>query len=316
MAKKCRPERYAFSHARKKLVRQKLSLAAAVHARETSSGMIARRFADEGFPVGLRVGHAQTDALENLFFRQPGIFQAPDLRAPHRRLPREAPVQNLIYGPVGKSHQPQHDRVSADDVELIVFRDLQNHGVAIAGARKVDRRVRARKQVLALVRVANQRHARVVAQPRLFHLYELRDFRVRGVQFFQFFDVAGPHASLIQRPIVGERMAIATADSQHNKHPEKKEFVAHAFILTAASRRAARCAAGDTRRKDRYEMLCAGKRTKNLSARLVHALHAVHTGNFSDIRYNGLQLALIHNFQIGIHARVAAVGAAFQVVNV
>src|SRR5882762_6425699 len=102
---------------------KQLSRAAPAHARETRSGMIARHFADGGFPVGLRVGHALIDALENLFLRQPGIFQAPDLRAPHRRPPREAPMQDRVYSSVGKSHEPQHHRVSADDVELIFFRD-------------------------------------------------------------------------------------------------------------------------------------------------------------------------------------------------
>src|SRR6266404_4661700 len=237
------PAGAAYSSWAPNIYSKQLSRAAPAHARETSSGMIARHFADGGFPVGLRVGHALVDALENLFSRQPLM-------------------QNLIHGPVGKPDQPQHDRVPANDVELILFRNLQNHSVAIARARKVDRRIRAREQVLAFVRVANQRHAGIVADPGLLHLYELRDFRIRGVQLFQLFYAAGPHPRLIDRTIVGEQMLIASAYSQKSKNAEKKEFVAHTFILAAASGRAAPCAAGDTRRKDRCESLCVGRARK------------------------------------------------------
>ncbi len=48
--------------------------------------MIARGFANRRFPVGLRVGHALIDALENLFFRKSGIFQPADFRAAHGAL--------------------------------------------------------------------------------------------------------------------------------------------------------------------------------------------------------------------------------------
>src|SRR6266850_6520840 len=133
------PAGAAYSSWAPNIYSKQLSRAAPAHARETSSGMIAGHFADGGFPVGLRVGHALIDALENLLLRQPGIFQAPDLRAPHRPLARQPPMQNLIPGPVGKSDQPQHHRVSADDIELIVFCNLQNHSVAIARAQKIAR---------------------------------------------------------------------------------------------------------------------------------------------------------------------------------
>src|ERR1700730_948349 len=111
-------------------------------------------------------------------------------------------------------------------------------------------------------------------------------------------------------------MAIAPAYAQQNKKAEKKEFVPHAFIVAAASARAAPCVAGDTRRKDRYEMLRVRKFAKSLRTRLVHALNAIDAGNFSNIREDGFELALIHDFQVGIHARVAAIRAAFQVVDV
>ncbi len=109
--------------------------------------MIARGLSNRGFPVGLRVSHALVNALENLSFRQPGIFQAPNLRASHRRPPRQPPVQNGIHCPVGKPDQPEHHGISANDIELIKFRDFQDHGLRVARAREADCRIRARKQV-------------------------------------------------------------------------------------------------------------------------------------------------------------------------
>jgi hypothetical protein len=50
---------------------------------ESSSRMVARGFANQRFLVGLRVRHARIDALENLFFRESGIFQPADFRAAH-----------------------------------------------------------------------------------------------------------------------------------------------------------------------------------------------------------------------------------------
>src|SRR6266852_4607351 len=57
-----------------------------VNPLEPGSRMIARGLSHVGFPVRLRIGHALIDALENLFFRESGIFQAPDFRAAHGAL--------------------------------------------------------------------------------------------------------------------------------------------------------------------------------------------------------------------------------------
>ena len=51
-------------------------------------------------------------------------------------------------------------------------------------------------------------------------------------------------------------------------------------------------------------------------AGLVDAFDAEHAGNFTDIDEDSLQLALIGDFQIGVNARVGAVGPAFEIVNV
>src|SRR6266481_7163525 len=94
------PAGAAYSSWAPNIYSKQLSRAAPAHARETRSGMIARHFADGGFPVGLRVGHALVDALENLFFRQPGIFQAADLRTPHRPPDRKSTRLNSSHSSI------------------------------------------------------------------------------------------------------------------------------------------------------------------------------------------------------------------------
>ncbi len=60
--------------------------ASAVNPLESGPGMIARGFAKRPFFICLRIGHALIDALENLFFREPGVFQTADFRAAHGAL--------------------------------------------------------------------------------------------------------------------------------------------------------------------------------------------------------------------------------------
>ena len=36
-------------------------------------------------------------------------------------------MQNQVDGGIGKPDQPQHDGITADDIQLIRFRDFQNH---------------------------------------------------------------------------------------------------------------------------------------------------------------------------------------------
>ena len=51
-------------------------------------------------------------------------------------------------------------------------------------------------------------------------------------------------------------------------------------------------------------------------AGLVDPLDAENAGNFLYVDENGFELALIGDFQVGVNARVSAIGAAFEVVNV
>lgn len=102
--------------------------AAAAKAHKTRIGMIACRFARAGFFIRLRIRHALADAFENLFLGNSGIFQAANFRAAQRRFVPQPALQNRIDSSIGKSDQPQHDGVAADDFEPIGFCNFQNHG--------------------------------------------------------------------------------------------------------------------------------------------------------------------------------------------
>src|SRR5229473_2457367 len=51
-------------------------------------------------------------------------------------------------------------------------------------------------------------------------------------------------------------------------------------------------------------------------ARLVDAFDAEDAGNFADVDEDGFELSLIGDFQIGVNARIGAIRAAFEIVNV
>ncbi len=227
----------------------KAALPAPMHARETSSGMIARGLSHRGFPVGLRVRHALTDALENLFFGKSGIFQAADFRAAHGALALQSPVQDQIDGGIGKPDQPQHDGIAADTIQLIRFRNFQNHRLGVTRTREVDCGIGVRKLVLALVRAGNQSYASIVTDPGLLQLYKLRDFRVRSVQRFELLDAAGPHPRLVERTIIREQVLLAPAHPEEDEHTEKHELVPHDSILSRADGAKAKCVVRDTRAK-------------------------------------------------------------------
>src|SRR5258708_4745520 len=224
---------------------------AAVNAREGCSRMIARDLPHHCFVVGLRVGHALIDALEDLFFAKPGIFQAADLRAAHGALTLQSPVQNQIDGGIGKPDQLQHDSIAADGIQLIRFRNFQNYRLGVSRAREVDGGIRAVEGMLMLVRAGNQSYASIVTDPGLLQLHELRDFRIGSVQRFELLDAAGPHPCLVERTIIREQMLIASARPEEDQHPEKNKFRPHNSIVSGATGKDRKCAVRDTRRKDR-----------------------------------------------------------------
>ena len=100
-----------------------------------------------------------------------------------------------------------------------------------------------------LARVSNQSYASVIREAGLFQLYELRHFVIGNVQFFEFFNAAGPHPRLVERTIIRERMLIASARPEEEHQPEKHELVPHDSIVSGAMEKAGKCAVRDTRAK-------------------------------------------------------------------
>jgi len=216
---------------------------------EAGPRVVASGFARRRFLIRLRVGHARLDALHNLFFREAGIFQASDLRAPHGWNAFQAAVQNDIHRAIGEPHQPQQHGIAADNVDLIDGCDFQDDWLGVPRLEEVHGGIGAREVMLVLVRVGDQSDARIVADAALLQPDELLNLGVRGVQFFELLDGAGPHARLIEGAIIRERMLVASARTEEDKHAEKHELVPHDSILAGAAGAAARCAVGDTRAK-------------------------------------------------------------------
>src|SRR5258708_6336683 len=169
-------------------------------------------------------------------------------------------MQDQIDGGIGKANQPQHDSIAADDIQLIRFRNFQNHRFGVTSTHKVDSGIGARKRMLALVRAGNQGYASIVSNPGLLQLYELRDLHIGGVQGFELLDVAGPHPRLIEGTIIRERMLVAPAHPEEEEHAESNKSVPHSSIVSGAKGKDRKCALRDTRRKDRWARW--GKRPK------------------------------------------------------
>jgi hypothetical protein len=99
--------------------------------------MIAHRFAGSDLAIGLRVGHAGVDVLENLFFGEPGILQARNFGTAERGERFETALQNKLDEIVGQPDQVQGNGIAADGVELVGLRDFQNLRFGVTGARQI-----------------------------------------------------------------------------------------------------------------------------------------------------------------------------------
>src|SRR5258708_22585375 len=129
-------------------------------------------------------------------------------------------------------------------------------------------------------------------------------------------------------------MLIASAHTEEDDDPEKHELMPHDSIVSAAMGKARRCVVRDTRAKGQVartgrmangknkfsapvNSAQGGSKTGNtLLAGLGDALDAQNTGNFLDIGEDGFELTFVGDFEIGVNARVGAVRAAFEVMNV
>lgn len=63
---------------------------------EAGTGVIAGCFAGRNFAVGLRIGHARFNLVQNLVFGKSSVFQARNLRHAQRGLPLQVALQNNL----------------------------------------------------------------------------------------------------------------------------------------------------------------------------------------------------------------------------
>jgi len=223
---------------------------AAVNANEAC--LIPCVLAGDDFFLGLRVGHARIDALENLLFRQPGVFETSDLRAIERPQPLHAPVKNGLHGGVGESHELQCDRVGAEVIELVSARNGENFNLVETGLGETGGGIPTRERMLMRMSGAKESDTGFIADAGLLELYELRHFLIGSVHPLELLDVAEIHPGLIERAIVRQKVLLAPARKK-GAHPEKQQMrmAAHNFIVAGANGLSTRCALGDTRQKDR-----------------------------------------------------------------
>src|SRR6266853_6449834 len=116
--------------------------------------------------------------------------------------------------------------------------------------------------MLPLVCSGDQGHASVVAQARLLDLNTLRDLGVRGIQFFELLEAAGPHAGLVEWAIIRQDMLLATG--QENEHTEEQSARLHLSILAGGN-----VNAPDVCRRGYWcegQVCCGGQKTRKSAA--------------------------------------------------
>ena len=192
-----------------------------VDTNKPGAGMIAGGLAIGDFAVSLRVSHPGFNLVQNLLFAEPGIFEASDLRSANGCLPLQAPLQDKLDEVIGETDEVESNSITADRIELIRASDVQNLRFGIAGAGEIGGRIAAREWMLPLMRGGNKSHASIVAEPGLLDLDQLCDFGIGGIQRFELFEAAGPHAGLIERAVVRQNMLLATA-SEKDTYTEKQ----------------------------------------------------------------------------------------------
>ena len=218
---------------------------ASTDANKAGAGVITGRFASGDFAVGLGVGHARLDFVQNLFLGKTRIFQARDLRRAERGMPLKTTLQNKLHEAVGQADEAESDGIPADGIELIGSGNFKNLRFGIARAGEIGGRVAAGERMLAFVSGGNKSYASIVAQSSLLDLYELGDLGIRGIQRFEFLEAAGPHAGSVERTVIRQRMLMA-ADHEKDTDTEKQSTRLHVSILAGGKENGLACAVGGT----------------------------------------------------------------------
>jgi len=232
--------------------RPELARLPAAHPYKVGIRMIANCFSFRRFLFRLLFGHSLVDALKYLPFGQARVFQPSDRRGTERRKPLQIALKNKLNRRIRETNQAQHDSVTTDRVELVGTRETQNVGLRITRSQQAGHGFGTRKQAIMRMRRRNQRDASVVADPAVFQLDDLLYLRIGDIERLELLDGCRPHASLIERTVIRQRVLVApTRQEQRNAKNEVSGL--HISIVGAASATAPWCAVGDTRQKDRWQ---------------------------------------------------------------
>jgi hypothetical protein len=194
------------------VLERKQPLSARFAATDADKGcvfVIARALTSFNFLFGLFVGHSSMDAVEDLAFRQPRVFQPRDFGAGYNGQAIQMALKDELDGGIRKTDQLESNSVDADGIELVGVRDIENLLLRESGASQIRSGFGAQEDALVNVRGTHQLHASVIGDSCVLHLDDLRDFQVRDIEPFELLDVAGKHPRLVQRTIVRQGMLMA-----------------------------------------------------------------------------------------------------------
>jgi hypothetical protein len=147
---------------------QALARLSAADAHKRGVFVIAGTLAGVDFLFGLFVGHSSIDAIEDLPFRQTGVFEARNFRAGHDRLAIQMTVKNELNGGVRETDKLESDGIDADGVELVGAGNLEDLRLGESGAGQVGGGIGTDEEMFLKVRGAHQFNAGVVANPCVF----------------------------------------------------------------------------------------------------------------------------------------------------
>jgi len=126
----------------------------------------------------------------------------------------QASLQDKLDEIIRETDQVERDSITADGIELVRASDLKNLRFGIAGAGEIGGRIATGEWMLSLVSSGHKRDASIVAEPGLLDLDQLSDFGIGGIQGFELFEAAGPHAGLIKRAVVRQDVLLAAANEK------------------------------------------------------------------------------------------------------
>lgn len=223
---------------------------APANADKTCVGVIAHGFALGDQRLCLLIGETLIDDFEDLPFGHAGVFEPADLFAGERGQSLDTAVNDVLHGGVGKADKFQRDGFTAENVDLVGLRHLQDLRIGVTRAREVDGGIGAGEFVIVRVRCFHQCQAKIVGGGSMLQFCELCHFHIAGLHGLHFIQRGRPHAGLVQRVVIGLRVLLAT-QKQESTHAWKQEEFPHVSIVRGASARRGMRACVDTGQTNR-----------------------------------------------------------------